>query len=326
MSVIDSTEFPTLAAPRRPEGPTSCGNRCATCARMRWPRTRRRISAADIITQRILWRRMFIINEPGAIRYVLLDNAANYTKSEVGRRLLEPGLGRGLLTSEGETWRRHRRIMAPSFDPRSIVGYAPIMTDVTRGLAGKVGRAAGAAANSMSPRTMMHVDAPHHLARDVLLRFRRDRRCRRGRRQPVSNSGAAEPARPAALPAMARAADLRRCRRTGSSTSSIQKVDRLLTERGRTPDAEPKDLLARLDRRARQRDRRRHDGEGSARPGRHHLHGRARDHVAGAVVDLVSAVAASGSRKPSSTPSSRTCSAAARRVTTISPIFATPAW
>ena len=93
--------------------------------------------SADIITQRILWRRMFIINEPGAIRYVLLDNAANYIKSEVGRRLLEPGLGRGLLTSEGETWRRHRRIMAPSFDPRSIVGYAPIMTEVTQELLAK---------------------------------------------------------------------------------------------------------------------------------------------------------------------------------------------
>ena len=89
---------------------------------------------ADIIVQRILWRRMFVINEPEAIRHVVLDNAANYTKSEVGRRLLEPGLGRGLLTSEGETWRRHRRIMAPAFDPRSVAGYAPIMTEVTQGL------------------------------------------------------------------------------------------------------------------------------------------------------------------------------------------------
>ena len=93
--------------------------------------------AKDFIAYRLLWRRTFIINEPSAIRHVLLDNAANYTKSEVGRRLLEPGLGRGLLTSEGETWRRHRRIMAPAFDPRSIAGYAPIMTDVTEALLAK---------------------------------------------------------------------------------------------------------------------------------------------------------------------------------------------
>jgi len=85
----------------------------------------------DIVARRLLWRRRFIINEPNAIRHVLLDNAANYTKSELTRRLLEPGLGRGLLTSEGETWRRHRRIMAPAFDPRSMGAYAPVMTDVT---------------------------------------------------------------------------------------------------------------------------------------------------------------------------------------------------
>ena len=65
---------------------------------------------------------------------MLLDNAANYTKSELTRRLLEPGLGRGLLTSEAETWRRHRRIMAPAFDPRSMAGYAPVITGVARDL------------------------------------------------------------------------------------------------------------------------------------------------------------------------------------------------
>ena len=84
-----------------------------------------------------MWRRWFIINEPNAIRHVLVDNAGNYIKSELSRRLLEPGLGRGLLTSEAETWRRHRRIMAPAFDPRSVAGYAPIMTEVTRELLAK---------------------------------------------------------------------------------------------------------------------------------------------------------------------------------------------
>jgi hypothetical protein len=43
--------------------------------------------SADIIAQRILWRRLFVINEPEGIRHILLDNAANYTKSEVGRRV-----------------------------------------------------------------------------------------------------------------------------------------------------------------------------------------------------------------------------------------------
>jgi cytochrome P450 len=45
---------------------------------------------------------------PKAVKRVLLDNAQNYTKTFIARRLLEPGLGKGLITMEGEEWRRHR--------------------------------------------------------------------------------------------------------------------------------------------------------------------------------------------------------------------------
>jgi cytochrome P450 len=82
----------------------------------------------EIVERTMFGRHRFIVSEPAAIKHVLLDNAANYQKTEIARRLLEPGLGRGLVTSEGETWRRHRRTMAPSFDHRSIAAYTPIMT------------------------------------------------------------------------------------------------------------------------------------------------------------------------------------------------------
>jgi cytochrome P450 len=81
----------------------------------------------DILERNLLGRRRFIVNDPAAIKHVLIDNAANYHKTEIGRRVLEPGLGKGLITSEGETWRQHRRIMSPAFDHRSIAAYAPIM-------------------------------------------------------------------------------------------------------------------------------------------------------------------------------------------------------
>ena len=44
------------------------------------------------------------------------------------------GLAAVFLTSEGETWRRHRRIMAPAFDRRSVESYAPVITSVTSNL------------------------------------------------------------------------------------------------------------------------------------------------------------------------------------------------
>ena len=84
-----------------------------------------------IVERRVLWQRYVIVNAPRGIQHVLLDNAGNYVKSRVARRLVEPGIGRGLLTSEGEAWRRQRRIMAPAFDHRSLMGYAPAMTEAT---------------------------------------------------------------------------------------------------------------------------------------------------------------------------------------------------
>jgi cytochrome P450 len=110
----------------------------------------------DIVQRNILGRRRFLVNEPGAIKHVLLDNAANYQKSEITRRILEPGLGRGLITSEGETWRRHRRIMSPAFDHRSIASYASIMSEAAQELLA-VWSSGGASAGIDVARAMMGV-------------------------------------------------------------------------------------------------------------------------------------------------------------------------
>jgi len=39
------------------------------------------------LERRLFWRRAFFINEPNAIKHMLLDNAANYSKTELLRRL-----------------------------------------------------------------------------------------------------------------------------------------------------------------------------------------------------------------------------------------------
>src|ERR1700733_592725 len=124
----------------------------------------------DIVQRRIFGHSRFLVNDPGAIKHVLLDNAANYRKSEITRRILEPGLGRGLITSEGETWRRHRRIMSPAFDHRSIVTYTSIMTGAaqellaawsTRGTGGSidVARAMMGVTLNIISRTMFSSDS-----------------------------------------------------------------------------------------------------------------------------------------------------------------------
>ena len=106
--------------------------------------------SADIIEQRILWSRRFVINQPEGI-HTSCWTTRRTGKSEVGRRVLEPALGRGLLTNEGDTWRRHRRIMAPAFDPRGIAGYATIMAEAAATLGKVKMRSGGATVNSISP-------------------------------------------------------------------------------------------------------------------------------------------------------------------------------
>jgi cytochrome P450 len=244
MSVIDGSGFPALAGPRRPEGRTSLRQSLRDMRENALTAHAPENFSADIIVQRILWRRMFIINEPGAIRHIFLDNAANYTKSEVGRRLLEPGLGRGLLTSEGETWRRHRRIMAPAFDPRSVVGYAPIMTDVTLALLAKWDGMPEASELDVAAAMMQ---ATLHIISRAMFSSDSDEIV------DVVESGVGQyqaTVRPNLLDLLHFPQWLARLisplPTDGIFDEFDEKVDRLLTERGRQPDAEPKDLLARL--------------------------------------------------------------------------------
>ena len=61
--------------------------------------------------------RTLVVSDPVGVRRVLTDNALNYEKGDLQRRVLGPMLADGLLLTEGEQWRRARRIMAPLFTP-----------------------------------------------------------------------------------------------------------------------------------------------------------------------------------------------------------------
>ncbi|MGL4440660.1 MAG: cytochrome P450 [Bosea sp. (in: a-proteobacteria)] len=65
--------------------------------------------------------------DPAAIRHVLVDNVANYRKDDLQIKVLSPGLGDGLLTAEGDAWRRARRTVAPLFTPKRVAVLAEAM-------------------------------------------------------------------------------------------------------------------------------------------------------------------------------------------------------
>jgi cytochrome P450 len=77
---------------------------------------------------------VILVNDPEAIRRVLLDNAANYRKDSLQRRVLSAGLGEGLLSAEGDQWRTQRRTVAPLFARRTVTQFAPAMMDAADAL------------------------------------------------------------------------------------------------------------------------------------------------------------------------------------------------
>jgi cytochrome P450 len=72
---------------------------------------------------------LVIANDPALIRHVLVDNAKNYRMATVRQKILRPILRDGLLTAEGDVWKRSRKAMAPVFTPRHIFGFARPMLE-----------------------------------------------------------------------------------------------------------------------------------------------------------------------------------------------------
>src|SRR5664279_4352824 len=84
------------------------------------------------------WRRTFYsVSTPEAVQQVL-GHPDQYTKDTPAYRQLRAGFGNGMLTSEGEQWRRQRRFLAPVFTPRRIAtSYAGIMVEEAQRLVGR---------------------------------------------------------------------------------------------------------------------------------------------------------------------------------------------
>jgi cytochrome P450 len=69
----------------------------------------------------------YLVHDPLAIKRVLLDNASNYRKDPIQRRILATGLADGLLSVEGDRWEVQRRTLAPLFARRTVTSFTEAM-------------------------------------------------------------------------------------------------------------------------------------------------------------------------------------------------------
>ncbi|MGD2040470.1 MAG: cytochrome P450 [Anaerolineae bacterium] len=67
---------------------------------------------------------------PEHVQHILVKNKDNYVKGPSHDSLRIP-LGTGILTAEGDLWRRQRRLMSPTYTPRAVQRFADIMLDAT---------------------------------------------------------------------------------------------------------------------------------------------------------------------------------------------------
>src|SRR3954451_5702222 len=67
-----------------------------------------RVTYGDVVRFKFGPFRYYLVNDPNVVKHVLVDNPKGYTKSRnyVGLKLT---LGDGLLTSEGDHWRKQRK-------------------------------------------------------------------------------------------------------------------------------------------------------------------------------------------------------------------------
>ncbi len=84
----------------------------------------------DVVRMRFLYLTAYFLYHPDHIEYVLAGNPKNFLKS---RSLHSPFfqrlVGNGLLTSEGEVWKRQRRLAQPAFHRQRISAYGDVMVD-----------------------------------------------------------------------------------------------------------------------------------------------------------------------------------------------------
>lgn len=185
-----------------------------------------------------------LLNDPAGIKRVLLDNVANYSKISRDVRILSTAFGDGLLTSDGDKWRGHRRVMSSSFDHRSIAAYAPAITAAAQAQVRTWEAMDDGAeidvAREMTTLTLEVISRTMFSTESETLQSRLDESIRRGLAE--LNIGPQHLA-----PVIGRFLLDRKLARVRSHLQIVdEEMGKLIRSRGKHPGAAPKDLLDRL--------------------------------------------------------------------------------
>jgi cytochrome P450 len=86
----------------------------------------------DVVHTRFLYVHAYFLYNPADIETLLTTNARSYRKAQSLRSpFFHRLVGNGLVTSEGDFWRRQRRLAQPAFHRQRISSYGDVMVQYT---------------------------------------------------------------------------------------------------------------------------------------------------------------------------------------------------
>ena len=112
-------------------------------------------------------RWIYMVRQSELIREILVRRAADFPKSALMDDMLRALTGYSIFVSNGEAWRRHRRLMDPAFEAARIRAVFPMMLDAVDACAARI------EAHLQGPRAAepfaLDVEMTHYAA-DVIFR------------------------------------------------------------------------------------------------------------------------------------------------------------
>jgi cytochrome P450 len=96
-----------------------------------------RRAQGDVVDVALGPMKVTLISDPALVEDILVTRSRLWKKDRFLQTTLRPVLGDGLLSSEGDFWRKQRRLAQPAFHRDRIAAYAGIMVDHASRLAAR---------------------------------------------------------------------------------------------------------------------------------------------------------------------------------------------
>lgn len=96
--------------------------------------TRCKNEYGDIVSANFAGWPTLVVSDMPSVEKILVSEQEKFFKNSLVWRQTKALFGKGLLTSEGDLWRRQRKLAAPAFGSKQIEGYVPSIVDIAESM------------------------------------------------------------------------------------------------------------------------------------------------------------------------------------------------